>query len=140
MLETFEIVSKAVADPSRIRILKLLEQGELCVCQITTVMNLAPATISKHLSCLKNAGMVQLRREGKWAYYRIAERDLNPYARLFLDLVAASLSDDPAIKEELKLLVLVKAVSVQAICNQGRGALTIPAAAYDEVDGCCKGQ
>ncbi|HLN25146.1 MAG TPA: ArsR family transcriptional regulator, partial [Patescibacteria group bacterium] len=47
MLETFETVAKAVADPSRVRILKLLESGELCVCQITTVLGLAVATVSK---------------------------------------------------------------------------------------------
>lgn len=64
MLETFETVAKAVADPSRVRILKLLEGGELCVCQITTVVDLAPATVSKHLAALKTAGLVQQRRDG----------------------------------------------------------------------------
>lgn len=127
MLETFEIVSKAVADPSRVRILKLLEQGELCVCQITAVMDLAAATISKHLSCLKNAGLVQLRRDGKWAYYRVAEKDLNPYARQFLNMVGASLSDDPGIVADHRLLDLVKAVPVQILCSQGRDALALAA-------------
>lgn len=78
MLETFETVAKAVADPSRARILKLLEGGELCVCQITTVLDLAPATVSKHLAALKTAGLLQQRRDGKWVYYRLAERELNP--------------------------------------------------------------
>lgn len=48
MLEIFEIAAKAVADPTRIRILKLLQGGEVCVCQLTTVLGLAPATVSKH--------------------------------------------------------------------------------------------
>ena len=86
MLETFEIVAKTVADPSRARILKLLEGGELCVCQITAVLDLAPATMSKHVAALKTAGLVQQRRDGKWVYYRLAEREFNPYAAPFLGL------------------------------------------------------
>jgi len=87
MLETFETVAKAIADPSRVRILKLLEKGELCVCQVTLALDLAPATISKHLAALKTAGLLQQRRDGKWIYYRLAERELNPYAHNFLALL-----------------------------------------------------
>lgn len=122
MLETFEIVSKAVADPSRTRILKLLEGGELCVCQITAVLNLATATISRHLAGLKAAGLVQQRRDGKWAYYRLAERDLNPYARRFLTLMGASLHDDPTVAEDRRVLAQVNAVPLQDLCDQGRAA------------------
>jgi len=123
MLETFETVAKAVADPSRVRILKLLEGGELCVCQITAVLGLAVNTISKHLAALKTAGLVQHRRDGKWAYYRLADRQFNPYAPSFLALVAASLADDPTIAEDCRLLALVGAVPVQVLCEQGRAAL-----------------
>lgn len=97
MLETFEIVAKAVADPSRVRILKLLQLGELCVCDITAALDLAPATISKHLAALKTAGLLQQRRDGKWIHYRLAERAFNPYALAFLDIVATQLDDDPTI-------------------------------------------
>ncbi|HLO76784.1 MAG TPA: metalloregulator ArsR/SmtB family transcription factor [Magnetospirillum sp.] len=123
MLETFETVAKAVADPSRVRILKLLEKGELCVCQITTVLDLAPATVSKHLSMLKAAGLAQQRRDGKWVYYRLAERAFNPYAPHFLTLVRASLGDDPTTGEDLRLLARVNAVPLSTLCDQGRGAL-----------------
>ncbi len=124
MLETFEIVAKAVADPSRVRILKLLDGGELCVCQITTVMGLAVATVSKHLSALKTAGLLQQRRDGKWVYYRLAEREFNPYARHFLHLIHISLADDPAIIEDRRLLALVNHIPLQTLCAQGRAALT----------------
>lgn len=123
MIETFETVAKAVADPSRVRILKLLENGELCVCQITTVLDLAPATISKHLASLKTAGLLQQRREGKWVYYRLAERALNPYAPQFLALVRNSLTDDPTTAEDARVLTLVNAVPVSVLCDQGRAAL-----------------
>lgn len=123
MLETFEIVAKAVADPSRARILKLLEDRELCVCQITTVLDLAPATISKHLAGLKAAGLLQQRRDGKWVYYRLAERELNAYARSFLDLVRTMLHADPGVAEDRRVLALVNAVPLQILCDQGRAAL-----------------
>jgi len=123
MLETFETVARAVADPTRIRILKMLEGGELCVCQITTVLDLAPATVSKHLAVLKTAGLLQQRRDGKWVYYRQAERDLNPYAPPFLGLVRASLSDDPTVAEDSRVLAQVNAAPLSVVCDQGRAGL-----------------
>ncbi|MGE5504395.1 MAG: ArsR/SmtB family transcription factor [Actinomycetota bacterium] len=123
MIETFETVAKAVADPSRVRILKLLEGGELCVCQVTTVLALGTATVSKHLAALKMAGLVQQRRDGRWVYYRLAERAFNPYARAFLDLVRGSLADDPTTAEDRRVLAQVNTVPVQVLCDQGRAAL-----------------
>lgn len=138
MLETFETVAKAVADPSRARILKLLERGELCVCQITTVLDLAPATISKHLAALKTAGLLQQRRDGKWVYYRLAERELNAYAPQFLALVRTSLTDDPTTAEDRRILALVNAVPLSVLCDQGRAALGSNAHAH-EASTCCGG-
>lgn len=123
MIEIFETVSKAVADRSRIRILKLLEAGELCVCQMTAVMDLAPATVSKHLSLLKTAGLVQQRRDGRWIYYRLAERALNEHAPPFLGVLAAGLNDDPTICDDRTMLARVNAVPLQTLCDEGRSAL-----------------
>lgn len=123
MIETFETVAKAIADPTRVRILKLLESGELCVCQITAVLNLAPATVSKHLGALKAAGLCQQRRDGKWVYYRLAERELNCYAPRFLDLIRAMLGDDPTLAEDRRVLAQVNALPLQTLCDQGRAAL-----------------
>lgn len=136
MLETFETVAKAVADPSRARIMKLLEGGELCVCQITTVLNLAPATISKHLAALKTAGLLLQRRDGKWVYYRLADRELNSYAPQFLALVRKSLGDDPTATEDRRVLALVNALPLQVLCDQGRAALG-PNAQAPEASACC---
>lgn len=65
-------VTKALGDVQRLRILSLLERGELCVCQIIEVLGLAPSTVSKHLSLLSAAGLLEMRKEGRWAYYRLA--------------------------------------------------------------------
>lgn len=127
MLETFETVARAVADPRRVRILKLLEGGELCVCQITAVLDLAAGTVSKHLTALKASGLVQIRRSGKWAYYRLAERVLNPHAGAFLALIRDDLNDDPTIAEDRRILALVNAAPIQAVCDLGRAAIDLSA-------------
>ena len=138
MLETFETVAKAVADPNRVRIMKLLDWGELCVCQITAVLDLAPATVSKHLAALKTAGLLQQRREGKWVYYRLAEREFNPHAPRFLALVRASLDDDPTLAEDRRVLARVNALPLQVLCDQGRTALA-PNVRPSEETNCCGG-
>jgi DNA-binding transcriptional ArsR family regulator len=139
MLETFETVARAVADPTRIRILKMLEGGELCVCQITTVLDLAPATVSKHLAALKIAGLLRQRRDGKWVYYRLADRDLNPYAPAFLGLVGGMLIDDPAVAEDRRVLAQVTAAPLAVVCGQGRAALG-PMTHSPETTPCCGGR
>ncbi len=123
MLETFETVAKAVADPSRMRILKLLEGGELCVCQIVAVLDLAPATVSRHLALLKTAGLLQQRRSGKWAYYRIADKEFNDYAQRFLALARASLVEDPTVAGDRRTLARVNAVPLAVLCQHGRATL-----------------
>ncbi len=66
-------VFKAAADPCRLRILKLLKEGELCVCEIMTALKKPQSSTSHHLSILKEAGLVKERRDGKWSYYRLAD-------------------------------------------------------------------
>ena len=90
MLEIFEPVSRSIADTTRVRILKMLEPGELCVCQITAILGLAPATVSKHLSLLKMAGLLSQRKDGRWVFYRLSKLDNNPYAPPVLGLLGRS--------------------------------------------------
>ena len=70
-------IFKAAADPCRLRILKLLKEGELCVCEIMTALNKPQSTTSHHLSILREAGLVRERRDGKWSYYRLADGAVN---------------------------------------------------------------
>ena len=60
---------KALADETRIRILKLLEVREMCVCEVMVALNLTQPTASHHLGILENAGLVKNRKEGKWVFY-----------------------------------------------------------------------
>ena len=119
MIEQFEMVAKAAGDASRTRILKLLEDGELCVCQITAVVDLAPATVSKHLSVLKLAGLVFQRKEGRWVYYRLADRAVNSYALGMLSLLRGSLDDDVRVLADRTRLKEVGKLTLDALCGRG---------------------
>ena len=120
MLELFEPVSRSIADPTRVRILKMLEPGELCVCQITAILGLAPATVSKHLSLLKMAGLLSHRKEGRWVFYRLSKHDNNPYAPPVLGLMQDILDDDPVIAEDKTRLDTINSVPLETLCGDGR--------------------
>jgi len=64
---------KALAHPVRLRILALLRDGELCVCQVAEVLQLAPSTVSEHLTDLRRAGLVQERKVGRWVHVALTE-------------------------------------------------------------------
>ena len=68
-MREFMAITKALADENRVRVLLALQGGELCVCQITELFGLAASTISKHLSILYQAGLVDSRKDGRWIYY-----------------------------------------------------------------------
>mgnify|MGYP001132852265 CR=1 FL=1 len=97
MLREFEAALKAAGDPTRTRILKLLEAGPLCVCQVQAVLGLAPSTVSKHLTLLRAAGLVNDRRDGRWIHYALAAEERNPYARAVLALLRGSLAEGEAL-------------------------------------------
>jgi len=66
-------VFKALANEKRIHILEALRDGELCACELETVLDAPQSTVASHLSSLRDAGLVNTRKSGKWTYYRIAD-------------------------------------------------------------------
>jgi len=70
------MIFKALSDETRLRIIKLLEQGELCVCDITAALDMVQPKVSFHLSALKDAGLIKDRKQGKWVHYSLNEKDL----------------------------------------------------------------
>jgi len=67
---------KALADPTRLKIIYLLKHGELCVCEIMTALDKPQPTISHHLNLLKNAGLLKWRKEGVWIHYRLSNSNV----------------------------------------------------------------
>jgi ArsR family transcriptional regulator len=94
-------IFKALSDETRLRIIKLLEEGELCVCDITTALDLVQPKISFHLSALKEAGLIKDRKQGKWIHYSLNGQDL--FRRMLL-LSACERIADTAIEEDRKRL------------------------------------
>ena len=103
-MRKYETVMKAVADPTRVRILKMLEGGELCVCQIIAVLALSPSTISKHLFLLKSAGLVNDRKEKKWVHYSLDLENADAYvAGILRELSGWLVRDSVIVKDRVRL-------------------------------------
>lgn len=110
-------ITKALADENRLRALGLLRSRELCLCQIIEVLALAPSTVSKHMSILNQARLVESRKEGRWAYFRLADDDASPEVRQALDMVLASLHRDPQGKADQQQLKAVLKQKPEELCR-----------------------
>lgn len=69
-------IFKALSDDTRLKILKLLEKGQLCVCEIISAINMVQPKVSFHLGILRDAGLVKIRKKGKWVFYSLDDSDL----------------------------------------------------------------
>lgn len=99
-----EVLFRALADRTRLRLLNLMGQDEVCVCYFVEILHTPQPKISRHLAYLKRAGVVTARREGKWMHYRIVEPSNQHAAQVFNDL-RGWLSNDPAMQRERGRLV-----------------------------------
>ncbi|MDP2106703.1 MAG: metalloregulator ArsR/SmtB family transcription factor, partial [Desulfobulbaceae bacterium] len=92
-------VMKALSDPGRVKIIKLVGQGELCVCELTALLGLSQPTVSKHLRILDEAGLVTFRKDGAWTNYRLCRETDSDYAREMLTHLDHWLTTDSQIQE-----------------------------------------
>jgi len=107
------LVTKALSDETRVRILKLLEKGELCVCELMEILGMGQSTVSKHLGILHTAGLVERRKEGTWSYYRLVDEAFNKYNRIFIEVIKQVLNDDKTVRQDIrKLTALKKGVNI----------------------------
>jgi DNA-binding transcriptional ArsR family regulator len=113
-------VTKALSDENRVRIVAALGGGELCVCQLIELLELAPSTVSKHLAQLRQAGLLDVRKDGRWAYYRLAGRSAPSVVRRALALVRDTLADDPRAANDAARLERILRVAPEVLCGQQR--------------------
>jgi len=97
MVEEKTKLFKALSDPNRLRILKMLQTKSLCVCEITDVLRLATSTVSKHLSILKSTGFIIETKDGKWVNYLINPRPSDARISSILSTLDFWISDDQLI-------------------------------------------
>lgn len=97
-------ILRALDNESRLRIFMGLHDGEVCLCQLVEVLGLAPSTVSRHVELLRQAGLVEMRKEGRWHYYRRAGREASPMVREAIRWVSRALRDESTIAEDLERL------------------------------------
>ena len=87
------------SDPTRLRILHLLREGELCVGDLVTILNMPQPTVSRHLAYLRRSTLVETRKSGLWMYYSLAEAK-SDFHRKLLDCLEACFTDVPDLKKD----------------------------------------
>ena len=97
-------VMKTLSDPNRVRVLKILEGGPLCVCEIQEVLGLAQPTVSSHMKILEDAGLVQKERQGTWMIYSHANGADSVYARTMLLALKDWLNEDDELRRMIAAL------------------------------------
>jgi DNA-binding transcriptional ArsR family regulator len=111
-------VLKALADENRVRILAMLGSKELCVCQIVEFLGLAPSTVSKHMSILKHARLVDGRKEARWMFYRRAEGDVPVEAKEMTALVCRLFAGRRQEREDSKRLEQILKIDRDELCRK----------------------
>ena len=106
-MREFLAVAQALSDRNRIRALLALADRELCVCQIIELLGLSPSTVSKHMSILKQARLVECRKDGRWVFCRLAADDAPTDAREPIAWARRSLSRDRDILQDRKCLKII---------------------------------
>ncbi len=114
---TLTDITGALSDSGRVRILMALRDRELCVCQLTELLGLAASTVSRHMSVLRHAGLVDYRKDGRWAYYRRVGRTAPPAVRAVLRWLDASLAGEKDLVQDQQRLEAICRVSVENLCR-----------------------
>jgi ArsR family transcriptional regulator len=99
-----ELFFSALADGTRLRLLNLMRDGEICVCFFVEVIGTNQPKISRHLAYLRRAGLVAARRDGKWMHYRLNRPQDPRLARIF-DEVLQFLKEDPVMDRDREMLM-----------------------------------
>jgi DNA-binding transcriptional ArsR family regulator len=107
---------KAVAHPTRLRILAMLQSGEMCVCQLSAILQAAASTVSGHLNDLRRSGLVVENRVGKLVYYSLDQR--SPFSR-WLQSTLALVAADPQVREDVAVIRKVQSVPIPLLTQGG---------------------
>lgn len=117
-MESIVAITRALSDESRIRALLALKAGELCVCQLIELLQLAPSTVSKHMSVLKQARLVRGKKRGRWVYYQQAGSDASPEVLQILEWLHSNLPRSPIIKDDQKQVKVIAKMDRYELCRR----------------------
>jgi DNA-binding transcriptional ArsR family regulator len=103
----FMNITRALSDENRVRIIAALKDQELCVCQIIDLLQLSPSTVSKHLSILRNARLVNGRKEGRWTHYSLALDPGRPMVTEAIEWVMRYVGADQQVQQDRERLIAI---------------------------------
>lgn len=103
-MKTFIKVMKALSDPNRVKMVKMLQQRPLCVCEIKEALGVAQSTASKHLKILEDADLVRSFKDGLWVNYSLSTGSESPFAASMIGNLKHWLDNEKEIKELNKIL------------------------------------
>lgn len=115
IVKDFVKVMKALSDPNRVKIVKMLQHKRMCVCEIREALQIAQPSVSKHLKILENAGLVDSQKDGLWANYHLTDGSNSPYVASLLGNLRHWLEDEPEMSEIVKKL---PAIQREEICKR----------------------
>ncbi len=116
-------IAAALSDENRVRALAAVGSGELCVCQLIELLQLAPSTVSKHMSILRQAGLVDARKDGRWMYYRLpdARGESSAVAKEAVKWAMRAIGDGLQITQDRKRLAAIKCENPEVLCKRQIG-------------------
>ena len=118
-------ILKALSDKNRLRIMTaLMAHDELCACQLTELLGITGATVSRHLGVLSNADLVQSRKDGRWVYYRHGKGV--EFAAPVLQWIKNNTLDSVDLQSDLELLKNITACDPEELCRKQRGIAYCP--------------
>ena len=110
----------ALSDPTRLRLLLALRDGELCACQLIGLVGLAPSTVSKHLALLREAGLVAARKDGRWVHYRLEEHPAFPVVGSRAPALFQALDKSPELRADARHLKQLRKTDLDQLCKTQR--------------------
>lgn len=113
-MRAFIKIMKALSDPGRVKIIKMLQHKVMCVCEIQEALGLAQSTASKHLKILEDAGLITYSKEGLWVNYRLADGADSPYVASLLGNLRHWLEAEPEI---VTLVARLPEIRRETICG-----------------------
>ncbi len=117
-MDNFVNITKALSDRNRIKIIMMLTESELCVCQLIEMLSLAPSTVSKHMSILRHAQLVHTRKEGIWHYYSLPGKEAPKPIPETIQWLKNALADNEEINRDIKKLKRICNITKEKLCQQ----------------------
>ena len=114
-MKSFVKVMKALSDPNRVSIIKMLQHKMMCVCEIQAALDIAQPSVSKHLKILEDAGLIDHKKDGLWVNYYLTDGANSPYAASLLGNLRHWLEDDPEVGD---LVVKLSTIRREDVCKR----------------------